>query len=125
MSSFAGKTLVVAGASSGIGRVVAARLVADGADVIALDRAEPTVDGVQHIPVDLADPASVERSVTAVPAELDALLHVAGVPGTLPGHVVMAVNVFGLRQLTEALTPRIRWARVPQLTDGLDTETCV
>ena len=41
---------------------------------------------------------------------IGSLLNIAGVPGTLPSDVVLAVNLLGLRHLTEAL-----WE---QITDG-------
>jgi NAD(P)-dependent dehydrogenase (short-subunit alcohol dehydrogenase family) len=99
-----GLTVVVTGSASGIGAAVAARARADGAMVIGLDRnaVEP---GTREI--DLADSASVEAAVEALPERIDVLCNVAGVPGTAPDHVVLAVNLLGPRYLTELLRPRL------------------
>jgi 3-hydroxybutyrate dehydrogenase len=61
-----GRTALVTGAASGIGRAVATRLAADGATVLALDRDEAgakevasEVDG-EHLVADLSDAASID-----------------------------------------------------------------
>jgi NAD(P)-dependent dehydrogenase (short-subunit alcohol dehydrogenase family) len=97
------KTVVVTGAASGIGAAVAALAAREGARVIGLDR---NATGDQLV-VDLAVPSSIEAVVDALPERIDALLNVAGVPGTLPPATVLAVNFLGLRQLTELLRPRL------------------
>ena len=62
----AGRTALVTGAASGIGRAVAGRLVEDGAQVLLLDRDEAGVKaaaaevGGDHLVADLADPGSIE-----------------------------------------------------------------
>lgn len=105
MSSLRGRRVIVTGASSGIGAAVAQQLIDAGAEVTALDRNEPTVAVARYIPVDLADPASIDSAVAQLSGSYDALLNVAGVPGTLPGDVVFAVNFLGMRALTEAVVP--------------------
>jgi 3-hydroxybutyrate dehydrogenase len=61
-----GRTALVTGAASGIGRAVATRLAADGATVLVLDRDEAgakevasEVDG-EHLVADLSDAASID-----------------------------------------------------------------
>ncbi len=57
--------------------------------------------------VDLADPASIDALAVRLPARIDALANVAGVPGTASVDAVARVNYLGLRHLSEALLPRI------------------
>lgn len=107
MFDYSDKRVVVTGAASGIGEATARQLRAAGAHVISLDRNQPAVEVSEHIPVDLADPASIDAAVERITEPCDALLNVAGVPGTAPAETVMAVNVFGMRHLTEALLDRL------------------
>lgn len=103
--------LLLTGAASGIGRAVAERLVAAGDDVVAWDRSPDAVPGTRHRVVDLADPAAVEAAAAALADDadgpLDALLNVAGVPGTAPAETVLAVNLHGTRRVTEAVLPAL------------------
>lgn len=100
---FSKRRYVVTGAASGIGNAVAEKLLAAGASVYSLDRNQPTAAVTKHIPVDLADVESIDKAVTELDGEFDALLNVAGVPGTLPADTVMRVNAFAVRHLTESL----------------------
>ncbi|WP_144919943.1 SDR family NAD(P)-dependent oxidoreductase [Halorubrum salsamenti] len=74
MNRFAGKTAVVTGAGSGIGRATALRFADEGANVVAADiaaeAARETVDQIADAgrdatfaEVDVADPSSAERMV--------------------------------------------------------------
>ncbi|WP_040800953.1 coniferyl-alcohol dehydrogenase [Nocardia higoensis] len=107
MFDFTGKRVLVTGAASGIGDATARQLLAAGAQVVSLDRNPPTADVAAHYAVDLADVGSIDSVVTRLEGTFDALLNVAGVPGTAPADTVMAVNVFGMRHLTEALLERL------------------
>lgn len=87
---FTGKTAIVTGAASGIGRAVAQRLAAEGAHVVIGDR---NADGLAQVaadigaaatplPLDVADPASCREFVAqaaATTGQLDVLCNVAGV----------------------------------------------
>lgn len=114
MERLAGKRVVVTGVSSGIGRETALRLLAAGAVVIGLDRAEPGADLAleRWVAVDLADPGSIEAAAASVEGPLAALCNVAGVPGTLPVETVMRVNFLGLRLLSERLRDQLRGGSV-------------
>lgn len=107
MFDFSGKRVVVTGAASGIGDATARQLISAGAHVVSLDRNEPTADVAAHISVDLADESSIDSAVRRLDGSFDALLNVAGVPGTAPADTVMSVNVFGMRHLTETMLERL------------------
>ena len=107
MPDFAGKRFVVTGAASGIGQAVAERLIAAGSVVYSLDRNDPVAKVDKHIPVDLADVASIDAAIAELDGEFDGLLNIAGVPGTAPAETVLAVNTLAVRHLTESLLDRL------------------
>lgn len=106
----AGKTIVLTGASSGIGAATAEILVGEGHKLITLDIKDAAPGAAQHIHCDMNDPAAIDTAVAQIDGDIDGLLNVAGVPGTVSPEVVIGVNTLGLRHLTNALTGR--------LTDG-------
>jgi NAD(P)-dependent dehydrogenase (short-subunit alcohol dehydrogenase family) len=107
LSQFEGKRYVVTGAASGIGHAVAERLLAAGAEVHCLDRNEPTAAVTQHIEVDLANPRSIDAAIEQLDGTFDGLLNVAGIPGTAPADLVLAVNSLAVRHLTESFFDRL------------------
>ncbi len=107
MSEFAGKHYVVTGAASGIGHSVAEQLLDAGASVTSLDRHQPRVAVTRHIEVDLSNPRSIDAALESLVGPYDGLMNVAGVPGTAPGDVVVAVNSLAVRQLSEAFFERL------------------
>jgi NAD(P)-dependent dehydrogenase (short-subunit alcohol dehydrogenase family) len=100
--------VVVTGAASGIGRQTTEFLLADGAKVIALDRNSSELKVEQFIAVDFTQPETIAAAAKKIDGEIDVLLNIAGVPGTVDPEVVMRVNVLGLRMLTDLLIDRIR-----------------
>ncbi|RNL62762.1 SDR family oxidoreductase [Nocardioides marmoriginsengisoli] len=112
MTSLKGKRFVVTGTASGVGDATARRLLAEGAEVISLDRNQPTAAVSRHITVDLADEASIDEAIAQLEGDFDGLLNVAGVPGTAPADVVIAVNALAVRHLTEALLDRLNGGSV-------------
>ena len=79
--SFAGKTVIVAGAARGIGRAIVRAFAADGARVLACDRLVGEIEGgerVTALPVDVTDPVSVDSVVAQAGGRLDVLVYVAG-----------------------------------------------
>lgn len=102
-----GKTIVVTGASSGIGADTARLLRAHGAKVIGMDRNDPllTLDG--FVKADLSQQSAIDAAVRQLPERIDGLCTVAGVPGTAPVDLVARVNYLGLRHLCEALVERM------------------
>jgi len=98
-----GKTVVVTGAASGIGAAVAELARSQGGSVIGLDRDTSTGCGE----LDLSDETSIDAVLASLPSTIDVLCNVAGVPGTKPDQLVLAVNLSGLRHLTLGLRARL------------------
>lgn len=106
--TYRNKRVVVTGAASGIGRQTTEFLLAAGAKVIALDRNAPDLKVEQFVSVDFTKPETIDAAAKNIDGEVDVLLNIAGVPGTVDPEIVMRVNVLGLRMLTELLIDRIR-----------------
>jgi NAD(P)-dependent dehydrogenase (short-subunit alcohol dehydrogenase family) len=99
--SYAGKRAVVVGGATGMG-AAAAELVRDaGADVVVMDRAEVTLDGVTAMQVDMSDKASIEAATDACERPIDALLSCAGVADGTPG--IERINFIGHRHMIERM----------------------
>src|SRR6478736_7024060 len=85
-----GRTALVTGAASGIGRAVAARLAADGARILVLDRdgagaKEVAADlGGEHLVADLSDGASIDALGLGRDVHADILVNNAGVQHVAP-----------------------------------------
>jgi NAD(P)-dependent dehydrogenase (short-subunit alcohol dehydrogenase family) len=107
MAEFSGKRYVVTGAASGIGHAVASRLLAAGAEVHCLDRNKPTAAVTQHVEVDLANPRNIDAALEHLDGSFDGLIQVAGIPGTAPADLVLAVNSLAVRHLTETFLERL------------------
>jgi len=70
--------IIVTGASGFVGRVLVARLLADGAQVTAIDHAVQPRPGMEALCGDLTDAALLQR---AFAGGCDAVIHLATVPG--------------------------------------------
>jgi len=128
MTTFAGKTALVTGGGTGIGREVAKDLAAVGADVIVCGRRlgplEETVAMItdtggkaRAMTADLTDPDGIEEFAEALLAyhgTIDILINNAGFSsqvrsaryiGAEEWRAVMDVNTMGPAQLTRALLP--------------------
>jgi NAD(P)-dependent dehydrogenase (short-subunit alcohol dehydrogenase family) len=120
---FAGRTAIVTGGASGLGKAVAARIVAEGgraalwdfdADKLAIAASKI---GATHVELDVADPAAVAAAAAATQAALgtiDILVCAAGITGaTAPVHDypidswqrVIDINVNGLFYCNRAIVP--------------------
>jgi NAD(P)-dependent dehydrogenase (short-subunit alcohol dehydrogenase family) len=120
---FAGSTIIVTGAGSGIGRATAARIAHEGGRVIATDvvperldalRAELTGLDVETVVGDVAASATIDALITAAGDRVDGLANVAGIMDAFlpPDEVddatwerVFSVNVTGPMRLTRAVLP--------------------
>ena len=99
-----GRCAVVTGCASGIGAHLVRQLTELGAHVIGLDRQQPTDDIAEFHPVDLTEPASIDRAVASLGDHVDALFNVAGVSSGIGDPLlVVTINFLGLRYFTESL----------------------
>lgn len=79
---YAGKTCVVTGASSGMGRSLAEMLVEQGAQVWTASRGEVELEGqAGWVRLDQADRASIDAAFAQLPERIDCFFGVAGVSG--------------------------------------------
>lgn len=120
---FAGKTVIVTGAGSGIGRATASRIAREGGRVIAVDVSPERLDdfAAEHadaeivtLVADITDDAKVAEIVAAAGERIDGLANIAGIMddmtpiGELTDAVwkrVFAVNVDGTMKLMRAVVP--------------------
>lgn len=107
MSEFSNKRYVVTGAASGIGDATARKLLDVGAEVVSLDRNTPAARVSKHIEVDLSNPRAIDAAVEQLDGTYDGLMNIAGIPGTAPGDLVLAVNSLAVRHLTDAFLGRL------------------
>lgn len=115
------KTLLITGASKGIGRATAALFLEKGYRVVNLSRSAPDLAGITYIPVDLADPQAVPQHgkdiLSAVNAsDLIVLVHNAAMmvkdtTETVTPEVfqkVFQLNVIAATQLNQLLLPEMK-----------------
>ncbi|WP_066287270.1 SDR family NAD(P)-dependent oxidoreductase [Arthrobacter sp. B6] len=120
---FAGKTVIVTGAASGIGQATALRIAKEGGKVIAADISKERLDalveentGLDLVPVpgDISTEETVAAIVAAAGGRVDALANVAGIMDNFtPIHEVddelwdrvFRINVTALMRLTRAVVP--------------------
>ncbi|AWB85230.1 SDR family NAD(P)-dependent oxidoreductase [Mycetocola zhujimingii] len=120
---FTGKTVIVTGAGSGIGRATASRVAREGGRVIAVDISSERLDELvaelpdaEIVPVvaDITDDAAIASIIEAAGGTIDALANVAGIMDDMtPVHEisdsiwkrVFAINVDGTMKLMRAVAP--------------------
>lgn len=117
---FEGRTVIVTGGGSGIGKATVERIVAEGGRVVAVDISQERLDAlaaelggaVVTVTGDLTDSAVVSAAVEAAGDTIDGLANVAGImDGFEPSaeiqdetwERVMAVNVTATMTLTRAV----------------------
>lgn len=119
MTSLSGKTLLVTGAGSGMGRAAARRFHAAGADVVLVGRRLPmlheTLPGAQAVALDHADEKAVAAFANLCPA-LDGMFLNAGhlITGSVEGTAVadfdcmIALNLRGPWLMAHHLGPKLK-----------------
>src|SRR5581483_10238550 len=96
-----GKRAVVVGGATGMGAATAELVKDAGAEVVVMDRADVTLDGVKAIHLDLADKTSIERAVDECGGPVHALFSCAGVADGTPG--IERINFIGHRFMIERM----------------------
>ncbi|MCS5720979.1 SDR family oxidoreductase [Herbiconiux sp. CPCC 203407] len=120
---FAGRTVIVTGAGSGIGRATASRVAREGGRVVAVDISAERLDEfvaehpdaeVVGVVADITDDAGVASIVAAAGERIDGLANIAGIMDDMTpvGEVtdavwsrVFAINVDGTMKLMRAVIP--------------------
>jgi NAD(P)-dependent dehydrogenase (short-subunit alcohol dehydrogenase family) len=95
--AYNGKRALVVGGATGMGASVAQVVKDAGAEVIVMDRAEVTLDGVKSIRVDMSDKASIEAATDECGGPVHALFSCAGVADGTPG--LERINFIGHRHM--------------------------
>ncbi len=120
---FAGRTAIVTGAGSGIGKATAVRLAREGATVVAADVSATRLDqlvaeypdlALRPVACDITTDDGIRAVVDAAGSRIDALANVAGIMDAFlpPAEVddatwdrVFAVNLTAVMRLTRAVLP--------------------
>ena len=110
------KRAVVTGASSGIGKAVALRLLDEGWEVFGISRSPARINSVDFssIQADVGDFAELRAALTELP-EIDGIAHCAGLMRTAPlgalksedGAAMWAIHVEAAAVLVDTLVDRI------------------
>ncbi|WIB78247.1 SDR family oxidoreductase [Curtobacterium sp. MCPF17_002] len=120
---FAGRTIIVTGAGSGIGRATATRIANEGGRVVATDVVAERLDvlrdelaglQVETVVGDVAAAETIDALIAAAGERIDGLANIAGIMDAFlpPSEVddatwdrVFSVNVTGPMRLTRAVLP--------------------
>jgi len=123
LGRFSGKTVIITGAASGIGRATASRVAREGGKVIAVDISTERLQSLvvslpdaSIIPVagDITNQDDIDRIVSAAEGIIDALANVAGINDDFsPLHEttdalwdrVIGINLTGTFKLSRAVIP--------------------
>jgi NAD(P)-dependent dehydrogenase (short-subunit alcohol dehydrogenase family) len=133
-----GKRVLVVGGATGMGAATAELVRDAGAEVVVMDYADVTLDGVKAIKVNLSEKASIDAAVDECGGPVNAIFSCAGVADGTPG--IEKINFIGHRHLIDrmvggGMVPRgsaigmissaagLGWeANLPQLKEYLDNK---
>lgn len=96
-----GKRALVVGGATGMGAAIVDVLLAGGAEVVVMDRAQVPRTDVGFIELDLAERTSIDEAVATYGRPTDALFSCAGVADGTPG--IERINFIGHRHLIDRL----------------------
>jgi NAD(P)-dependent dehydrogenase (short-subunit alcohol dehydrogenase family) len=99
MFGYDGKRALVVGGATGMGAATAQIARDLGAEVVVMDYADVSIQGVKGIKVDLRDKASIDAALDECGGPIHALFSCAGVADGAPR--IMHVNFIGQRHLIE------------------------
>ena len=111
-------TIVITGASKGIGKATAARFVANGDRVINISRSPSDIQGIENVPIDLAGPGaidSVDDLVSNLPFDDIHLIHNAArlVNDSIRNvdaesfKAIININIIAPQILNQAILPKM------------------
>ncbi len=92
---------------SGVGDATTQQLIARGHEVISIDIKPPNTAVAAHCSCDLSDPSAIDATVARLNGRYASLLNVTRVPASVGDEKTVAVNILGLRQMTERMWDRI------------------
>ena len=122
MRQIRGMTIIITGASAGIGAALARELHRQGARVVLAARRRERLEALAKelpgslvVEADVADPAACQRLITAVPGRIDAVVCNAGygllknVVDTTPDEwlAILRTNLLGTTECIRAALPRL------------------
>src|SRR6478735_408238 len=130
-----GRTALITGAASGIGRAIAHRFAADGASVIAVDRSADALAalaeeiGAVPLVIDLSDIENLPGAIEDVAGTVDILVNNAGIQHVEPLHEfpietfekILAIMLTAPFVLTRAVLPGMYergWGRVVHISSA-------
>jgi NAD(P)-dependent dehydrogenase (short-subunit alcohol dehydrogenase family) len=116
VESLRGKTAIVTGGGSGIGRAIAAALLREGANVVVASRRSPVVDEASSIPCDVRRKEDTQRVAASARdrfGRIDILVNNSGLGvqhkivdcSEQDWHLVLDTNLTGTFLMTQAVLP--------------------
>ena len=111
-----GKTILIIGASSGIGRATAQLAISKGATVLSASRTNPNLAGVEHFDLDITDTIA---DLSFMPSELHGLVYAPGTINLKPFHRFkeedfqhdLNINVLGATRVLQAAFKSLKAAK--------------